>query len=123
MREKKKYIDERKVWLVDLDPTKGVEIQKTRPCIVLRKISKHQYIVLPITSKKKSKKLVYDLGCPKFLDKTENYINIFQIRTVDCSRFRRFMGKVTTFQFCKIQKKSAKVLKLLPREPSGHNEP
>ncbi|MDP3617478.1 MAG: type II toxin-antitoxin system PemK/MazF family toxin, partial [Rhodoferax sp.] len=42
------------VWLVNLDPTVGSEIQKTRPCVVISPAEMHDYlrtvIVAPMTT-------------------------------------------------------------------------
>ena len=42
------------VWLVNLDPTVGSEIQKTRPCVVISPVEMHDYlrtaIVAPMTT-------------------------------------------------------------------------
>jgi mRNA interferase MazF len=42
------------VWLVNLDPTVGSEIQKTRPCVVISPPEMHDYlrtaIVAPLTT-------------------------------------------------------------------------
>ena len=42
------------IWLVNLDPTLGSEIQKTRPCVVISPPEMHDYlrtaIVAPITT-------------------------------------------------------------------------
>ncbi len=42
------------VWLADLDPTVGSEIQKTRPCVVVSPAEMHDYlrtvIVAPMTT-------------------------------------------------------------------------
>ena len=35
---KQKFIHEREVWLVNLEPTHGIEIQKVRPCLDYSKI-------------------------------------------------------------------------------------
>nr|MBP6751975.1 type II toxin-antitoxin system PemK/MazF family toxin [Alicycliphilus sp.] len=43
------------IWLVNLDPTVGSEIQKTRPCVVISPAELHDHlrtvIVAPMTSK------------------------------------------------------------------------
>jgi len=60
-----KTIHEREIWLVDLDPTKGIEIQKMRPCLIFRKFNKRQFTVIPITSQKPygriTEKLFYEV--------------------------------------------------------------
>ena len=46
------------VWLVNLDPTVGSEIQKTRPCVVISPAEMHDHlrtvIVAPMTTKGRS---------------------------------------------------------------------
>jgi mRNA interferase MazF len=97
-----KNIQRGEIWLVDLEPTKGDEIKKTRPCVVL---SSDQYrilllrIVAPITE--------WDTRYSKFpwfvhikrsktnkLDK-ESAADCLQIRSISEERFIRKIGNVT----------------------------
>ncbi len=82
------------IWLVDLDPTKGREINKTRPCVV---ISPDEFSVLstvlmaPMTTKG------FDLPCRitcKFQGKN-GLILLDQIRAVDKSRLVKKIGAVS----------------------------
>ena len=108
-----KSVHEREVWLIDFEPTRGIEIQKIRPAVVIRKFSKTHFVVLPITSKSKSEKISVRFSAG-FLNTEKNWINISQIRTVDISRFRRKFGKISPAQYLKIKNKTAKVLQLPP---------
>lgn len=72
--------------LVNLDPTVGSEIQKTRPCVVLSPPQMNAHlntiIVAPMTTTKKA----YPTRVPvKFQDK-EGFIALDQIRTIDKMR-------------------------------------
>ena len=115
------YIHEREIWLVDLEPSKGIEIQKIRPCLVLRKYSKTHFLIAPITSKEKSDQISYKISNISCLKMDINYINIAHIRSVDSIRFIRKFGKVSHLTFQNIKTKTVEVLQLLPQEPSGHN--
>lgn len=115
------YINEKEIWLVDLEPSKGIELQKIRPCLVLRKYSKFHFFVLPLTTKEKSSNIAYCLEGISFLKKDKNYINISQARTLDHQRFIRRFGELSKKRFELIQIKTAEVLQLLPQGASAHN--
>jgi mRNA interferase MazF len=80
------------VWLINLDPTIGSEIQKTRPCVVIspdemnRKIA--TAIVAPMTTK--GKPYPTRILC-QFAGK-EGLIVLNQIRTVDKTRLVKYLG-------------------------------
>jgi mRNA interferase MazF len=114
------YINEKEVWLVSLEPTKGIELQKSRPCLVIRKFSKYHYIIVPITSKIKNTKNIYELNVT-FLKHQPSYLVISQIRIVDVERFSRKYGEVSEHRFKDIKNKTAEVLKLLPQKANAHN--
>jgi mRNA interferase MazF len=79
------------VWLVDLNPTQGSEINKVRPCVVvspddLSPLS--TLLVAPMTSKG------FDFPCRvacTFMDQT-GLILLDQIRAVDKVRLRKKLG-------------------------------
>ena len=116
-----KFINESEIWLVDLEPTKGIEIQKIRPCVVLRKFSKDHFIVLPMTSQLKLGKASFLLENISFLKKEVNVVNLSQVRCVDRSRFLRRFGQLGKKTFENLKNKTAEVLKLLPQGASAHN--
>jgi len=115
------YINEREIWLVDFCPTKGIEISKVRPVLIIKKFSSDHFVVLPITSKKKPNYLSFILENISFLSHKISYINISQVRTLDKQRFIRRFGKLPYNLFSKILKKTAVVYNLLPQGPIGHN--
>jgi len=81
------------VYLVALDPTKGSEIQKTRPCLVVSPDEMHwlnTVIVAPMTTTCKS----YPTRIPVTFSRKKGFIVLDQIRTIDKSRFVEFLGTI-----------------------------
>jgi mRNA interferase MazF len=82
------------VVLVNLEPTKGEEIQKTRPCVVVSpdEINDYlrTYIVAPMTTGGHS--YPFRIAC-RFKGKS-GHIVLDQIRTVDRDRFVRPLGRI-----------------------------
>lgn len=82
------------VYLINLDPTIGSEIQKTRPCLVISPDEMNRFIrtiiVAPMTSKGTS--YPTRVSC-KFQGK-RGQIVLDQIRTVDKTRLVRRLGKI-----------------------------
>ncbi|HEU5011897.1 MAG TPA: type II toxin-antitoxin system PemK/MazF family toxin [Roseiflexaceae bacterium] len=74
------------VFLVNLDPTVGTEIQKTRPCIVISPDEMNNYIqtviIAPMTTKARTYPTRVDC---RFEDKDAQIV-LDQIRTVDKRR-------------------------------------
>ena len=72
--------------LVNLDPTVGSEIKKTRPCVVLspNEMNKHlkTVVLAPMTSNLKN----YPTRVPVLHQRKKGMIVVDQIRTVDKSR-------------------------------------
>ena len=82
------------VWLVDLNPTKGREINKTRPCIVIspNEMSALSTVLMaPMTTKG------FDFPCRikcRFKGKS-GLILLDQIRAVDKSRLVKQLGTIS----------------------------
>lgn len=85
------------VFLVSLDPTRGGEIRKTRPCVVVSpdELNAHPqtFIVAPLTSGSHP----YPFRVPCRFEGRADYIVLDQIRTVDRERLVRKLGKLTPF--------------------------
>lgn len=83
------------VFLVQLDPTRGGEIRKTRPCVVVSPDDLNAHvrtiIVAPLT--KGGHRYPYRVPC-RFGGR-EGFVVIDQIRTVDVERFSRRLGRLT----------------------------
>jgi len=83
------------IYTVNLDPTLGSEIKKTRPCIIISPDEMNQYIntviIAPMTTSKKTYKSRVNI---KFQEK-DNQIVLDQIRAVDKQRLVKKIGKIT----------------------------
>ena len=82
------------VYLINLDPTVGSEIQKTRPCLVVSPDEMNRFIKTIIVAPMTTKGPGYPtrVNC-KFSGK-RGQIVLDQIRTVDKSRLVRRLGKI-----------------------------
>jgi mRNA interferase MazF len=84
------------VFLVNLDPTRGGEIQKTRPCVIVSpdELNAHlrTFIVAPLTTGTHS----YPFRVPCRFEGKSGYIVLDQIRTVDRERLVRRLGKLSS---------------------------
>ncbi len=82
------------VYLVGLDPTVGVEIQKTRPCLIISpdEMNRHirTVIVAPMTSTSKD----YPTRVPCTFKKKHGHIVLDQIRTIDKERLVKKLGTI-----------------------------
>ena len=82
------------VYLLNLDPTIGSEIQKTRPCLIISpdEMNRHirTVIVAPITSAGKD----YPTRVKYRFKKKEGQIVLDQIRTLDKTRLIKKLGKI-----------------------------
>jgi mRNA interferase MazF len=94
------------VYLVNLDPTVGAEIKKTRPCVIVSPDEMNQnirtVIVAPLTTK--GQDYPTRVGC-RFKGK-DGQVVLDQIRTVDRARLIRRLGRLD-------KKTSARVLEVL----------
>jgi mRNA interferase MazF len=83
------------VFLVNLDPTIGSEIKKTRPCLIIspNEINHHisTVIVAPMTTK--GQPYPTRVAC-QFQGK-EGQIVLDQIRTIDKTRLIKLLGQIT----------------------------
>lgn len=84
--------------LVNLDPTIGSEMKKTRPCAVISPNEMNKYlqtiVVAPLTSSSKP----YPTRVEIKQVKTKGWIVLDQIRTVDRTRIIKKLGNLTTSQ-------------------------
>lgn len=95
-----KEIKRGEIWLVNLDPTIGHEIKKSRPAVILQNDLGNQYspitIIAPITSRNIDK--IYPIEV--FLTKKNSRLNkeskvlLNQIRAIDKTRLIKRIGKV-----------------------------
>lgn len=83
------------VFLVDLDPTRGGEIRKTRPCVVVSPDELNSYlqtfIVAPMTTG--GHQYPFRIRC-RFATRA-GHVVVDQIRTVDRERLVRRLGRLS----------------------------
>lgn len=99
------------IYWVDLNPTKGSEINKKRPCVIVSATSinraRNTVVVIPLsTAAHPRPPIVIDVEC---LDKKVVAI-CDQIRTVDKSRLIHFAGKFSLQDINKLNESLRQVL-------------
>jgi mRNA interferase MazF len=82
------------VYLIELDPTRGHEIRKTRPCLVISPDELNQYlrtvIVAPMTTGGQA--YPWRVRC-RFRDRA-GFVAMDQLRTVDSERLSKRLGRI-----------------------------
>jgi len=82
------------VCLVNLDPTVGSEIQKTRPCLVVSPDEMNQNLATVLVAPMTTQGQPYPTRVPcRFQDK-DGYVVLDQLRTVDKTRLVRRLGRL-----------------------------
>lgn len=85
-------INQYEIVLVNLDPTVGSEIKKTRPCVIISPNEMNKYlntvIIAPMTSKSKN----YPTRVSVKHDQKKGWIVLDQIRTIDKQRILKPLG-------------------------------
>lgn len=96
-------IKQYQIIIVNLDPTVGSEIRKTRPCLVIspNEMNRHlrTIIIAPITSRSKD----YMTRVKFELDGNDNWIAIDQIRTIDLTQIIEVIGELGTKEVKKVK--------------------
>ena len=82
------------VYLVNLDPAIGSEIQKTRPCLIISPDVMNRFIRTVIVAPMTSKGTAYPTRVACRFQGKNGQIVLDQIRTVDKARLVRRLGKV-----------------------------
>ena len=93
---KSKSVQRFDVYLISLDPTKGSEIKKTRPCLIIspNEMNRHirTVIIAPMTSTVKN----YPSRVTTTFQKKRGQIVLDQIRTVDKKRLLKKLGTINS---------------------------
>lgn len=80
------------VWLVNLDPTLGAEIRKTRPCLVISPDEMNRYVRTVIVAPMTTAGRPYPTRVSCRFRRREGQVVLDQIRTVDRARLVRKLG-------------------------------
>ena len=91
----KNRLKQYQVVVVNLDPTMGSEIKKTRPCVIISPDEMNRplqtVIIAPITSKSKK----YPTRVKINFQGNENWVVIDQIRTIDKRRITKSLEQLS----------------------------
>ena len=82
------------VWLVTLDPTHGVEIRKTRPCLVISPDEMNQFLQTVIIAPMTSVARRYPTRIATRFQGTTGQVALDQLRAVDRYRLIRKLGTI-----------------------------
>ena len=89
--------------LVNLDPTIGSEMKKTRPAVIISPNEMNKYlntvVIAPMTSSSKS----YPTRVEVNHNKTKGWIVLDQIRTIDRQRIIKKLGSLTPKEIEKVK--------------------
>ncbi len=83
------------IWLVNLDPTLGSEIRKSRPCVVVSPAELNDHLRTVIVAPMTSKGHAAPFRVPLTHAGTKGLILLDEIRSVDKARLSRRLGSVT----------------------------
>ncbi len=90
------------IYLVSLDPTRGSEIKKTRPCVVISPDEMNHnintIIIAPMTSSSKK----YPTRVPIEFQGKKGQIVLDQIRTIDKARLIKKIGRLKKNTYGKV---------------------
>jgi len=88
-------VNQYQIVLVNLDPTIGSEIKKTRPCVIISPDEMNKYlrtiVVAPMTTKSKK----YPSRIEVKHDKKIGWVVIDQIRTIDKQRIIKVLDRLS----------------------------
>ena len=83
------------IWLVNLDPTVGSEIKKTRPCVVVSPQELNQHLRTVMMAPMTSKGFAAPFRVPVTHAGTKGLIVLDQLRVVDKQRLVKKLGQVS----------------------------
>ena len=83
------------VFLVQLDPTRGGEIRKRRPCVVVSPDDLNAHVRTVIVAPMTTGGHGYPFRVPCAFAGTDGFVVIDQLRAVDVERFTKRLGRVS----------------------------
>lgn len=96
-------INQYQIVLVNLDPTVGSEIKKSRPCVVISPNEMNKFlqtiVIAPLTSNSKN----YPTRVEIFHNNTKSWVVIDQIRTLDKQRISKLFDHLLPLEISKIK--------------------
>src|SRR5690606_35005319 len=96
-------LNQYQIVLVNLDPTIGSEMKKTRPCVIISPNEMNKYlltiVIAPMTSSSKS----YPSRVEVKHNETKSWVVLDQIRTIDRKRVVKCFDSLTDKEIMKIK--------------------
>ena len=83
------------IWLINLDPTVGSEIRKTRPCVVVSPLEMNAHLRTVIVAPMSSQGFDAPFRPALTFQGTSGRILLDQIRTIDKTRLVKKLGSLT----------------------------
>lgn len=99
-------INQYEVYLTDVDPTKGHEIQKTRSCLIISPDEMNHAIGTVIIAPMTTKSHTYPTRIESDFDGKKGWIVLDQIRTIDKSRLVKKIGKIKKPEIARVKSAS-----------------
>lgn len=96
-------INQYEVYLINLDPTLGHEIRKTRPCVVISPDEMNRNIRTVIIAPMTTRSHDYPTRVKLSFRKRNGWIVLDQIRTVDKKRLVKKLGKISAEAIAKVK--------------------
>jgi mRNA interferase MazF len=84
------------VFLINLDPTTGAEMKKTRPCLVISPDEMNRNIATVIVAPMTTKGKTYPTRVTCKFQGKQGLVVLDQIRTVDKTRLAKKLGRIDT---------------------------
>ena len=90
------------VFLISLDPTRGSEIRKTRPCLIISPDEMNAHIRTVIVAPMTTQGRAYPSRVSCTFQGKSGQVVLDQIRTVDKTRLVRRLGTISSAVQCKV---------------------
>lgn len=91
------------VYWVDLNPTKGGEMNKVRPCVVLSPTDINQHLLTVISAPITSTDLGLPMRCNVKVKNVTGFIALDHMRALDKSRFCSKIGRLSDEQIQEVK--------------------
>jgi mRNA interferase MazF len=97
-------IKQYEIYLINLDPAQGLEIKKTRPCLILSPDEMNHTIGTIIIAPMTTKSHDYPTRIPINFENKDSWIVLDQISTVDKTRLVKKLGILKKEQIIQVKK-------------------
>jgi len=96
-------VEQYSICLVNLEPTIGHEIKKTRPCVIISPDEMNQNISTIIIAPMTTKSHAYPTRIPLTFQGKKGWIVLDQIRTIDKRRVIKKLGKISMNKIAEVK--------------------